>query len=177
MQLQYALPRLLTERIRFNIHGGADENNPFFFCPILLTTAPILVAKSSASIEAVEAAESLEDIADPAPWVVVHCDTTPDFERHRVRECAPLQALADDSWVKEIDTFRLKQGEYKHRLPSKRCGDLTSFDTPRFFEYFSQVVVCSLEHFPVLIGRLKQTTESVTKAQGKSARRTRRASV
>lgn len=177
MQLQYALPRLLAERIRFNIHGGVDENNPFFICPILLTTAPILVAKSSVSIEAVEAAESLEDIADPAPWVVVHCDTTPDFERHRVRECAPLQAYAGESWVKEIDSFRLKQGDYMHRLPSKRCESLASLDTPRFFEYFSQTVVCSLEHFPALVGRIKEITDSATKSQRKSMKGARRASV
>ena len=46
MQLQYALPRLITERVRFNVHHDRDENLPFFFCPILLTTAPLLVVNS-----------------------------------------------------------------------------------------------------------------------------------
>lgn len=168
LQLQYALPRLLTESVRHNIHNDRGENLPIFLCPILLTTAPILVTKSSVSIEAVEAAESLDDIAAPARWVVVHSDTTPDFDRHRIRECTPLATLADGPWLKEIDSFRLKHGEYEHMLPSRRCADLASRDVPRFFEYFSQTVICSLEHFPVLLDRIKQTTESAAKSQRRS---------
>jgi hypothetical protein len=160
MQLQYALPRLLTERINFNIHHPEEENTPFFFCPILLTTSTILVADQTTSIKKVEEANSLEAFASPMPWVVVYSDLTPDFERHRKMECSSLASLVKEVWLKDIDEARLQGGEYEFSLPSKRCSALAGLTDARLFEYFSQTVVCSLEHFPSLLEQIKETTNS-----------------
>jgi hypothetical protein len=160
MQLQYALPRLLAERIKFNIQQFKEENTPFFFCPILLTTSTILVADQTTSIKKVEASNSIEDFASPTPWVVVHSDLTPDFERHQKMECFSLTSLIEDAWVKDLDEARLQGGEYEFCLPSKRFSALAGLTDARLFEYFSQAVVCSLDHFPSLLDQIKEITNS-----------------
>ncbi len=170
-QLQYALPRLVTDQISFAIHHPKDENDPFFFCPILLTMSTLLVANETTSIKTVEDADTLEDFSSVAPWVVVHCDLTPDFERHRQRECAALAPLVDDAWVKQIDEARLRGGEYDFRIPSHSCAALAGPVGVRLFEYFSQAVVCSFAHFPALLELIKEITDRAAKSQSESAER------
>lgn len=160
LQLQYALPRLLTDRISFEIYHPEDQNNPFFFCPILLTTSPIFVARPGVKIGTVERADKLEDFATVEPWVVVHSDLTPEFERHRATQCADLSKIADEPWVKELEVFRESKGEYKHRLPVEQLRMLSGKKRGRPFEYFSQTIVCSLEHFPQLLQAIKRTAKS-----------------
>jgi hypothetical protein len=160
LQLQYALPRLLTDRISFEIYHPEDENSPFFFCPILLTTSPIFVARPGVKIGTVEQADRMEDFSTAAPWVVVHSDLTPEFERHRATQCAELLKIAGEPWVKELSMLREAKGEYKHRLPSEQLRMLSGQERGRPYEYFSQTIVCSLEHFPRLLQEIKRTTQS-----------------
>jgi hypothetical protein len=161
LQLQYALPRLLTDRIRFEINHRSDENTPFFFCPILLTTSPLLAARPGVKISTVERADKLEDFSTVVPWVVVHSDLTPDFERHMATQCAELSRIADESRVKELEKFREANGEYKHRLPTEQLKMLSGKKNGRLFKYFSQTIVCSLEHFPRLLQEIEKTAKSV----------------
>ena len=165
LQLQYALPRLLTDSIRFNVQNGEEDSFPFFFSSILLTTSSLLVADRGISMSAVEAADSLEQIAKPAPWVVVHSDSTPDFERHRSKTRSPLATLAKSDWVARLDDLRRSRGEEEFWLPSTRCAALAARDGERFFEYFSQSVVCSYESFPALIQVIKNITNKAAKAR------------
>lgn len=162
LQLQYALPRLLTDRIGFEIFNTEDENTPFFFCPILLTTSPILVARTGFKIGTVEQADKLEDFSIVAPWVVVHSDLTPEFDRHRARQCEELSKIAEEPWVKDLGMHREARGEYKHRLPIEQLRMLAGKKRRRPLEYFSQTIVCSLEHFPRLLQEIKRTTKSTT---------------
>ncbi len=159
MQLQYGLPRLITDRVGFEIKHPENENNPFFFCPILLTTSRILVANPGTSIRMVEKADSLDDFSKPKPWVVVHSDLTPDFERHRQMECKSLSMLVHDEWVKVLDAERAAKGEYEFLLPSKRCAALSDPPGRKLFEFFSQTIICSLEHFPTLLKEIQKVTK------------------
>ena len=161
LQLQYALPRLLTDRISFESYHQEDENTPFFFCPILLTTSPIMAAKPGVKINTVERADKLEDFASVVPWIVVHSDLTPEFKRHMIAQCAELSKIAEEPWVKELGRFREAKGEYKHRLPIKQLRMLSGQKRGHPFEYFSQTIVCSLEHFPRLLQEIKRITKSV----------------
>jgi hypothetical protein len=162
LQLQYALPRLLTDRISFEIFHPEVDNSPFFFCPILLTTSPILVVRPGVKISTIECADKLEDFSTVIPWVVIHSDLTPEFERHMVTQCAELSKIADEPWVKELEKLRESKGEYKHRLPGEQLRMLSGQKRGRPFEYFSQTIVCSLEHFPRLLQEIKRTTKSAT---------------
>lgn len=162
LQLQYALPRLLSDRISFDIFHAQNENAPFFYCPILLTTSPILFASPGVKINTVNRADRLEDFSTITPWVVVHSDLTPEFERHMATQCAELSKIADEPWVKKLEEFRETKGEYKHRLPSEQLRTLSGQIRGRPFEYFSQTIVCSLEHFPRLLQEIKHTAKSAT---------------
>lgn len=158
LQLQYALPRLLTDTITFQIHNSEDENTPFFFCPILLTTSQILVARPGVKIGTVERADKLEDFSTVAPWIVVHSDLTPEFERHMTTQCKELSKFADNPWMKDLEKYREAKGECKHRLPVTQLRMLSGQKSGRPFEYFSQTIVCSLEHFPRLLQEVKRIT-------------------
>lgn len=160
MQLQYALPRLLVDRISFEISHPSDENHPFLFCPILLTTSPILVVRPGVKIGTVEHSSKLEDFTTVFPWVVIHSDLTPEFERHMVAQCASLLKVADEPLVQQLGEFREANGEYKHRLPAEQLGMLAGLKSWRPFDYFSQTVVCSLEHFPRLLHEIRQIAEA-----------------
>ena len=160
LQLQYAIPRLLADRVRFEISHSEDENSPFFFCPILLTTSPILVAQPGVKIKTVEGAGKLEDFSRPMPWVVTHSDLTPEFDRHRTSQCAVLSDIADEPKIKELNQHRLARGEYEHRLPTEQIAMLSGLKHGRPFEYFSQTIVCSLEYFPKLVQELERTAKS-----------------
>lgn len=168
-QLQYALPRLLTDSIQFNIRNHQEDNLPFFFCPILLTTSEILVANSDISIQLVENASTLEELSTPARYVVVHSDCNPDFERHRQFACSTLARLENHTTTKSLDVIRQAGGEYDFRLPSAQCSALAALDGERFQRYFSQTIVCSLEHFADLIEEIKTTVMSAIKPRKKKA--------
>lgn len=104
-------------------------------------------------------AGSLEDFSKPKPWVVVHSDLTPDFERHRQMECKSLSMLVHDEWVKALDAARAAKGEYEFLLPSKRCAALSDPPGVKLFDFFSQTIICSLEHFPALLEEIQKVTK------------------
>lgn len=86
LQLQYALPQLLKTLIYWHLGAGANEGHPFFFCPILLTTAPLYLADHGLDVDAVKSATEIRDLAKEVPYLIVYSDYGPDFDAH----CASL---------------------------------------------------------------------------------------
>ena len=155
-QLQYALPRLYTQSAISNVTNHPEDNHPFLFCTILLTTANLFVAHRSMTTADVEKSSSLKDIADPFPYLVLYSDYGPDFESHCRKECAPFIRLSKTKSLLDIETYRRENGEYDHLLPSV-VG--TSFAGGLAYElrsHFTQFVVCTMKHFPSLIDRIKR---------------------
>jgi hypothetical protein len=169
-QLQYALPRLLADNIRFHLYGHKLDNLPFFFCPILVTTAKILLAKDDTSLISVQNAESIDDLAVEVPYVILATDPGPDFEKHRLRECLPLEDLAKRPEVVEISKLKESRGEYEFELPDRVCRALAKSGQP-FHEYFGQVVVCSLPHFEQLVSSIKTVAAAATKRRSRKGSR------
>jgi len=155
-QLQYSLPRYMVDGIRL-------FDTPFFFCPILITTAPILVARPDTTIETVRSAEELQDFSEQVPSVVLHIDPSPGFDRHRVDICSPLlkgETVAD---MRQLEQDRKALGARAYRSPLRICKRLARPGQP-LHEYFSQFVVCSYDGLPELLTRLVNVTEEATKA-------------
>lgn len=166
MQLQYALPRFVTEAIEWSMGQHVDENIPFLYCPILLTTSEIFVAKSEVTTGSVEDAESLNDLAIPVPWVVVYCDQTQDFQRHRQIACASLAELVESGGTDWIDAVKSEAGVYETSLPSVECEDLAGdFSRQRLGGYFGQFIVCSLSQFEGLLKKLKIVAAKIDKTR------------
>ncbi|QGZ61660.1 Rossmann-fold NAD(P)-binding domain-containing protein [Paraburkholderia acidisoli] len=165
-QLQYALPRLLTEAIEWNLGMFQEECYPFLFCPILLTTSEILVAKADTTIASVESADALADLATPAPWVVVHCEQTQDFQRHRQIACDALSGLVESGATDWVDAVRKEAGVHEYGLPSAACEELTDgYSRGRLGKYFGQFIVCSLPHFESLLSKLKAVAGKTDKSR------------
>ena len=165
-QLQFALPRLLGESIEFNLH-----QTPFFFCPILLTTAELFVAHGDFSINRVESCKTISDLADPVPFLVIYADGGPEFERHQRRV---FGQLLDDINLFPLDEFRLSKGT-KFHSPSKVLQDLAGGSRYEFLHLFSQLVVCNLNHFDSLLEKLAGSVNSaMNSAKSLKRMRTRR---
>jgi hypothetical protein len=158
-QLQYALPRLFTQEVMF--WGGCCEDCfAFFYCPILLTNADLIVAREDIKVRDVEQASKLTDLGDIVPYFVLFQDYGPDFEKHCSKECEPLAKL------EEMEQFRLLS---ELATKSKKAYDRNEWlkiskgliATERYYlrRYFTQFVVCNFKSFPKLIDHLKRTTQ------------------
>jgi len=155
-QLQYALPRLFADNIFFQAGTFDEDNIPFFLCPILLTTAKLMILNRKVTIAEIKKAKSLKEIAKTVPYLFLYCDCGPDFKRHCKKECASL----DDLNFSEISEYRKNHGEYEHLLPESICESLME---GRGSNYFTQFVVCSLDNFPTLLERIKQVTSKLAR--------------
>lgn len=161
-QLQYAQPQFLTHEIRFNVLSHDGIIIPIFFCPILVTTSEIFLVRDDLTITDVEKSDSIEDFAERVPFVVIGSDWTPDFDRHRVRECALLQELIPYFVKAELDSYRESLGEYAHRLPTNFCTSLVEPDGRGVQRLFSQTIVCSMDEFGNLLNIIKKVILSST---------------
>ncbi|NLP63471.1 hypothetical protein [Paraburkholderia sacchari] len=163
LQLQYALPRLLSDSIEWSF-SRSDINWPFMYCPILLTTSEIYVASPETTIEKVEQAESLDDFATLAPWVVVFCEQTHEFQRHRAETCSDLEPLLESEELTLMDNIRRQGGIEDIFLPSAKCIELLEgYSWGLLNKYFSQVIVCSLSQFEPLLNELKRVAVETEK--------------
>ena len=151
-QLQYALPRLLAELIRDSATAQFDEHAPFFIAPILVTNAPLVVARRNLTARQIQTATAVRQLGREVPHLVYHVDVGPEFERHCARESSPLEQYVER--FRETERLRIQQGEYEGSLPSSLIRSLMSggVSGPRVFSAF---VVCTLASFPSLIGRIK----------------------
>ena len=159
-QLQYALPAMFENLINSSSYEAPDENIPFFICPILLTNAPLFVAKENFSMDLVTNSESIEDIAIQVPYLVTYQDISPDFTEHCRNEFGEKLHF-DLTFLEKIGAHRSSLGAYEFELPIKLIESLIEGKRSELKGYFTQFIVCSWESFPELINDLKN---SITQA-------------
>lgn len=153
LQLQYAIPRLLHELINENLMDGISHNNPFFYCPILVTTSEIWCVKPDINIDRIENATNLEDIASKEPWIITYSEETPEFKRHRVETFQYLGDFSNHTDLYIIDD--IKQNSYPNEeLPSEIFYALSNDKHEQFRAYFSQTIICSLNHFDDMVEKI-----------------------
>ncbi len=161
-QLQYALPRLYTERVLENTQRRSffDPVNtlPFLFCSILITTAHLFVAHENLVTVDVEKSSSLKDIACPVPYLIYVSDYGPDFKSHCLKEFAPLADLSKQKNIRSLDAHRKKHTYLEHQLPSVLATSLAEGQRLPLYSNFTHFVVCTMSHFPSLITHLKRST-------------------
>lgn len=169
-QLQYALPRLLAETALSNLYGHLEDNNPFLICPILLTTAKLMVAQRKLTTNMVEAATCLSDVSEPVPYLVLYSDYGPDFKRHCITECTQLGKL-DPEILNKFDTYRSRNGEYSSISTSFFCHCLATGMRSDLVSYFTQFVVCQLSSLDVLVRDIKQVASTAARTLQKVKKR------
>ena len=155
-QLQYALPRLYTEKALHNVANHPVDNHPFLFCSILLTTADLVVAHKSLRTADVETSSSLKDIADQVPYLFLYSGYGPEFESHCRKECAPLVKLSMTKSFHVVEAYRRENGEHDHLLPSVVAISLADGVRYELESHFTHFIVCTMRDFPSLIDRIKR---------------------
>lgn len=155
-QLQYGLPSLITSLIGAEIYNEPDENLPFFYCPILVTTSDIHVASKDTTLDAISTCEKLEDFTEKKPWITAYSQITPEFIRHRQNECSLLSEMAKLDFIEEMDASRKSNGKFYSELTSNRFKALSESLTP-FPNLFSKMLVCSLDSLPKLVLEVEKT--------------------
>lgn len=169
-QLQYALPRLLRENALSNLHEHFGDSYPYLFCPILLTTAELMLAERTLTTTIVEKAECLSNISETVPYLVLYCDYSPDFERHCIRECVRLKEL-DSELLDKFDRLRYENGEYSPISTSFLCHCLAEGMGANLHWYFTQFVVCNIKSLDTLIKDIKKISSIASRTLKKTKSR------
>jgi hypothetical protein len=164
-QLQYALPRLFTNNVLFWLRPYAEDNVPFFFCPILLTTAELLLTKESASINEFKKLTSIDEITTKAPCLLIYSDYGPDFETHCSKECNNLAKLEEYDVIKALESKKLKSMKSELEYPSVIGKSLVNAERFSLQMYFTQFIICTYSEFPKLIDDIKKIVKSATKTR------------
>jgi len=157
-QLRYAFPRLISNAILNNIMGHPEDNRPFLICPILLTTAELLVLDKKLTIDYVEAADDLTALGKPVPYLITYSGYGPDFENHCTKMCKVLTDYVGHNLVRKVDDIRgvISDGRYRRQGPIAFMKELAAADDTALQLYFTQFVVCTKDGFAKLVDKLKR---------------------
>jgi hypothetical protein len=158
-QLQYALPTLVVQEIQLSHYLPVKYCAPFMFCPVLVTTAELYLARFDTTMASIESASTLEDIAAPAPFLCLRSALGPDFREH----CAARSKWsADDvnkAWAASLDEKTMGLGA--RTKASEILTSLAEGDSPGSQNYFKHIVVCNFATLPCLLDNLTQAVGSV----------------
>lgn len=167
LQLQYALPRLFSNNVLVLLSSHAEDNIPFFFCPILLTTAELLLTEESASIDEFQKLSSIDEITTKVPCLLMFSDYGPDFETHCSKECNSLAKLKEYNAIKTLES-NIRKSKYKiydFNYPSAYGESLANAERYRLVHNFTQFVICTYSEFPKLINYMKKIVRSALKTR------------
>lgn len=162
-QLQYALPRLYTLLI-FSWIQSSKYCPPIFFCPILLTTSELYIAKTGLTMEQLKDSEAITDFADKVPFFLYISNCGWDFEQYCKNEIFPLLNIQRKQIV-EIASKRQDSIKAQKSLnPIEICNGLMHSNWLFFNLYFTKFLICNFNEFTNLIekfrGMLSKTNQS-----------------
>ncbi|ELC6385157.1 hypothetical protein SS49_09270 [Enterobacter hormaechei subsp. steigerwaltii] len=153
-QLAYSLPDVIIKNIAGCINSHPEDNLPFFIVPILVTTSELYLTRDEFSTENIRGAQDLSDIADLVPYLVIENQHTPGFGMHRVQRFSSFKYFLESEQLHIINDIRKKHENPPFLLPEQRLLDLIHQPHLPFNEYFSQIIVCSLQNLEPLIDKI-----------------------
>jgi len=161
-QLQYALPRLITEEILFEVSSHPEDVVPFFVLPVLVTTAELRVLGKDITLAKVEGTHILEDITQKVPYLILVSSFGPDFVGHAKRQFSELANIDDYQNVADIEKRLRTSGLnfYEFNLPSSIGQALAEGEHFRLDRFCSHFMVCSFDALPEVLNQVKQVIRS-----------------
>lgn len=161
-QLQYCLPQFFASSVWFNINGHSADNLPFIFCPILLTTAELIIVSDDFSIDKVEKSNDLSDLGKSVPYLILYSEPGPEFETHCSYACESLGSLTGLEQIDEIEQIRnsSKNGGYESDYPTAIGDGLAAAQRFYLNKYFSSFIVCNLKEFPNFISKINDALKA-----------------
>ena len=156
-QLRYALPYLVKRHIETNLYSHGEDNVPFFICPIMLTTAELILAHKKISINNVKNLSSFEKIGKKVPYIILYSENSDDFINHCTDIFSPLSKLKNNDNLRQLDNMRKKSSikEYEFYYPKEYLDEIIN---NRYFSStkFKQFIICNVESFPILLKDMKK---------------------
>lgn len=158
-QLQYALPRLVSQKILLNVFDHTENITPFFVLPILVTTAELRVLREDTTLRRVKNARILDDITQKASYLILFNSLGPDFIAHSKAQFEQLTNFNGCENVKKIEERLRASGLefYEHLLPSSRGKALAEGETHALLQFCTQFLICSFDELPKILAIVKQT--------------------
>lgn len=160
-RLQNALPRLLNENVQSALTGPREENRPFFFCPILLTSAPLYVMTAGLTPSDIAAAAALEEVSDKTDHLVLSANYSPAFRDRCMSETAGLRALFRTNKAMEIERKKVEHAGSRSNLPFTIMEMLMDGEYACLNRFFTQFLICSADHFARLLDRLTASVHQI----------------
>jgi hypothetical protein len=158
-QLRYGMPSLLADEFGRALRDRREDSMALAVCPILVTNAPLLLAKRALTIEQVRRASKLSDIATPVNSAVLILSSGEEFRRHSGRAFATLhQQHLNTKGLGELNEYRTTGKEYNFRLPIPLLQGLAKGETPYGPH---QVLLCTFAALPKLIREIKRVLTEV----------------
>jgi hypothetical protein len=163
-QLQYALPALVALRARWVALQNPEQNYPFFFLPILLTNATLVIAKHDFSIHAVESAENLAQLGTVVPRLIWSSPLGPDFNLHCQNQFSAFTALVQTKNIKAVEERRRAAGVASWLQPS-RVAALLAVDGSAAgnLAEFTDVLVVQIDSFREVLESSRRAFEDMAK--------------
>jgi len=161
-QLQYGLPRLISESILFQVWRHTEDIIPLFVLPILVTTADLRVLKRGTTLRGVENSRVLEDITRKVPFLDVSNSFGPDFIAHSQRYFRRLARLDEYESVRNIAERLRASGLVlvESFFPSFWGMRMAEGQYTALGQYCGQFMVCTLEVLPELLEMVNQAIRS-----------------
>lgn len=101
-QLQYALPVLLAQQL----HQCLARRHVLAYCPVLLTTAELVLARRDLTLAKVDEAEAVPRLGDPVPATRIIRGCGPELVRHSEASTRLLEKLHMQREVQDLDRLR-----------------------------------------------------------------------
>ncbi len=155
--LQNPLPRLITDNILDFLSGPRENNRPFLFCPVLLTTSALYVMKADISMEEIERAAEVRELGEEVPWLLMYADMSPVFRKRCMDESARLNSLLRTEKAMEIEMRKARYYNSRIHLPFTIIDALNAADYYYMSIFFSRFVICNYTRFAELIRKIKKT--------------------
>ncbi|HBR5674280.1 hypothetical protein [Klebsiella pneumoniae] len=158
--LAYSLPDVIIHNIAECINSHPEDNLPFFIAPILVTTSDLYLTHDKFSAESIRNAEDLSDIADLVPYLVIENQHTPGFGMHRKQRFSSFEYFLESKQLEIINDIRKKHEKHPFLLPQERLLNLIHQPHQHFSEYFSQIIVCSINNLEPLIEQIIEIADN-----------------
>jgi hypothetical protein len=165
-QLQFAVPSLLKSRIEAPVTSyGVIENLPFLFVPILVTNAPLYVARPNLTSALVEASDELAAVSLETKLLLVRLQPGQDFYAQATAQLAGLTNVVSRAGIRDAEDHRKAQGVHASMLPSALAARLDR-DGTEIIELANveYILVCHLSYFPSLLSSVTQIADRVSAA-------------
>ncbi|HET8772699.1 MAG TPA: hypothetical protein VFP80_02865 [Thermoanaerobaculia bacterium] len=154
-QLQYAVPALIALRARSMAYRDFESALPFFFVPILLTNADLIIANVDFGISKVEQSDTPENLGKRVSCLIWSAELGPDFDIHCQRHFAIFTAIAATTQMKAVEAYRRSVGESASVLPSRLASRIASDGKDAIeLAMFSNILVVNIAAFEEITEKL-----------------------